>query len=249
MSVYKIQDTTLTDIADAIRLKTGGIAPILVSEMADEIESIPTGGGSDTSFVGGVTNVSGKFNLNLATLMLEMNTIGSDNTTATPTVIFEYNNQWELCIAFTPISVTSKDNCTIGTYESTRYYDNPSFELRKTNGAYTDCWFGFSNDNLSWTYSWAATFDEPLVLNEEYILKMGIDADSHAYTTLTRVSTGTVILNNLSTETVSQTNNNRGHLALGGNAKDSRFVGNLNFNLAKCYYKEDGVILWGNSIL
>lgn len=45
MSEYRIQDTTLTDIADAIRSKTGSAATILVSEMANEIESIPTGGG------------------------------------------------------------------------------------------------------------------------------------------------------------------------------------------------------------
>ena len=44
MSEYRIQDTTLTGIADAIRLKTGSSAPIVVNEMADEIESIPTGG-------------------------------------------------------------------------------------------------------------------------------------------------------------------------------------------------------------
>ena len=47
MSEYRIQDTTLTGIADAIRLKTGSSAPIVVSEMANEIESIPTGGGGD----------------------------------------------------------------------------------------------------------------------------------------------------------------------------------------------------------
>lgn len=45
MSEYRIQDTTLTGIADAIRSKTGSAATILVSEMANEIESIPTGGG------------------------------------------------------------------------------------------------------------------------------------------------------------------------------------------------------------
>jgi len=45
MSEYRIQDTTLTDIADAIRSKTGSSASIIVSEMANEIESIPTGSG------------------------------------------------------------------------------------------------------------------------------------------------------------------------------------------------------------
>jgi len=48
MSEYRIQDTTLTGIADAIRSKTGSAATILVSEMANEIESIPTGGGGAT---------------------------------------------------------------------------------------------------------------------------------------------------------------------------------------------------------
>ena len=47
MSEYRIQDATLTGIADAIRSKTGSAATILVSEMANEIESIPTGGGEE----------------------------------------------------------------------------------------------------------------------------------------------------------------------------------------------------------
>lgn len=244
MSEYKIQDTTLTNIADAIRSKTGDAAPILVSEMANEIESIPTGGGGGTSFVGGVSHISERFDLDLATLMLEMNDPGYNETSVAPTIIFEYNNPWELCVAFTPVYVGSEDNCIIGS-DYYRYYDNPSFELSKTDGAYTGCWFGFSNGNTDWSYGRSILFDEPLVLNEEYILKMGIDADSHAYVTLTRVSTGVVIMNTLSTETVSQTNNNQGRLALGCNARAGRFVGIANFNLAKCYYKENGVTLWG----
>lgn len=44
---YLIQDTTLTGIADAIRAKTGGSAPIQTTDMAAQIEAIPTGGGAD----------------------------------------------------------------------------------------------------------------------------------------------------------------------------------------------------------
>lgn len=44
---YLIQDATLTGIADAIRAKTGGSAPILTTDMAAQIEAIPTGGGAD----------------------------------------------------------------------------------------------------------------------------------------------------------------------------------------------------------
>ena len=45
MAEYIIQDTTLTDIANAIRNKTGGSSPILVSEMAEIIYNIQSGGG------------------------------------------------------------------------------------------------------------------------------------------------------------------------------------------------------------
>lgn len=46
MSLYSIQDTTLTDIADAIRSKTGKTASMTPAEMVDEIESISGGGPS-----------------------------------------------------------------------------------------------------------------------------------------------------------------------------------------------------------
>lgn len=45
MASYIIQDTTLTDIADAIREKDGGTDPILTENMASRILAIPTGGG------------------------------------------------------------------------------------------------------------------------------------------------------------------------------------------------------------
>ena len=46
MSNYIIQDTTLTDIANAIRNKTGSNGPMTPLEMPNKIESIETGGGS-----------------------------------------------------------------------------------------------------------------------------------------------------------------------------------------------------------
>lgn len=47
MSVRKINESTLTAIGNAIRGKTGGSALINPEDMADEIESIETGGVSD----------------------------------------------------------------------------------------------------------------------------------------------------------------------------------------------------------
>ena len=44
MADYLIQDSTLTDIADAIRAKDGSSAPILTEDMADAIAAIPSGG-------------------------------------------------------------------------------------------------------------------------------------------------------------------------------------------------------------
>ena len=44
MSYYKIDGSILTDIADAIRSQNGTVAPILTTDMASNILSIPTGG-------------------------------------------------------------------------------------------------------------------------------------------------------------------------------------------------------------
>ena len=49
MSEYIVQDTTLTNIADAIRSKTGGTNSITVNNMANEIDNISTK--SDLSFI------------------------------------------------------------------------------------------------------------------------------------------------------------------------------------------------------
>jgi hypothetical protein len=46
MAEYLIKETTLIGIADAIRGKTGGSDPILVADMAEQIDGITGGGGS-----------------------------------------------------------------------------------------------------------------------------------------------------------------------------------------------------------
>lgn len=48
MAKYVIEDTTLTNMADAIREKTGGTKPITPSNFATEIEGIQSGGGDTT---------------------------------------------------------------------------------------------------------------------------------------------------------------------------------------------------------
>lgn len=50
MNEYLIQDSTLTDIADAIREKTGDSALMTPAEMVEAIAGIETGGGGATSF-------------------------------------------------------------------------------------------------------------------------------------------------------------------------------------------------------
>lgn len=50
MGTKTIQDSTLTDIADAIRSKTGGSSAMTPAEMVTEIGSIQTGGGDTGDF-------------------------------------------------------------------------------------------------------------------------------------------------------------------------------------------------------
>lgn len=47
MSAYLIKETTLSDIADSIRSKTGKLDPIQTDNMAAEIQGLTSGGGSE----------------------------------------------------------------------------------------------------------------------------------------------------------------------------------------------------------
>lgn len=51
MARYSVEDTTLTNIADAIRSKTGESGVILVNEMAEKISGISSGGSGGGSMV------------------------------------------------------------------------------------------------------------------------------------------------------------------------------------------------------
>lgn len=59
MAVRKINESTLTGIADAIRAKTGGSALINPEDMASEIESISTGGGVGENLLSGASYTAG----------------------------------------------------------------------------------------------------------------------------------------------------------------------------------------------
>lgn len=60
MAEYKIQDTTLTAIADAIRGKTGGTEPIVTSDFPTAIEGISAGGVAKAAYnLYGVPTLSG----------------------------------------------------------------------------------------------------------------------------------------------------------------------------------------------
>ena len=49
MAKYSIEDTTLTNIADAIRAKKGSNSPIMAADFAAEISEIQTGSGGGTN--------------------------------------------------------------------------------------------------------------------------------------------------------------------------------------------------------
>ena len=55
MAEYLIQDSTLTNIANAVRSKTGKSGSILVSNIANEISNISTGVELNFTVVGGTT--------------------------------------------------------------------------------------------------------------------------------------------------------------------------------------------------
>lgn len=62
MAEYIIQEETLTGIADAIREKIGGTAPVAVSDMAVKIAEIEAGGGATEPYIEEVYNIYGSLN-------------------------------------------------------------------------------------------------------------------------------------------------------------------------------------------
>lgn len=86
MADYLIHDSTLEDIADAIRSKTGGSALINPEDMPTEIASISGGGGLPT----GMTNIgSGSFTFASRTVL---NTAINHGLSFTPRAVIIWTN-------------------------------------------------------------------------------------------------------------------------------------------------------------
>ena len=86
MAVYLIQDSTLEDIADAIRAKTGGTSPLSPADMADAIEDElvkPSGTITITQQSG--TDVSDKATASVRSGSLALNTPSVNSSTGVVT--------------------------------------------------------------------------------------------------------------------------------------------------------------------
>lgn len=132
MSIYTIESETLTDIADAIRSKTGGSSPILTENMANAIANIPSTGSNailvsaqSANRGGGATitytfTESGKFQfIAMATgdtaPSLSDFTITLNNTAVTPDLSLIAQSSWQYPYAFFvgEITVSANDVLTV----------------------------------------------------------------------------------------------------------------------------------------
>ena len=94
MAKYVIEDTTLTNIASAIREKTGKSDLLLPSQMPSEIQNIQTGGTTDEyldfSNISGVYYEYSGYNLVSRMLLKKLPDIDLSNLTGTYRYLFQY---------------------------------------------------------------------------------------------------------------------------------------------------------------
>ena len=129
MAEYLIQDTTLINIADAVRAKTGKTETILISDMASEIASIPSGGASGNlnfAIVGGTTQPVNPVE----------NTIWINTNTEITSYVFIPSEPSEASEGMVWISTGISGSSSFNALEGNGIYIYPTSAFQYINGAW-----------------------------------------------------------------------------------------------------------------
>lgn len=159
MTQYLIEDSTLTDIGDAIREKTGKTNTMTPSAMASAIRGISTDTNSGSSSSDGTTNfISEQIHINTTTqgafvTLLSNNSFVSEN----------YNNP-NLFVLLTPNNLDAVD----GSAYSSAYQWTTMFAGNKSmTASENDIWYGMGIYlMLGKSYSYPSTLEIPYSLND-----------------------------------------------------------------------------------
>lgn len=196
------------------------------------------------TFEGRLTTNNPYFDLDLTKdeLVFNQQSAHSGGYQISPTAIFHYNGAWEWCITYRPKFLTSNPVCLLGTVGN--YYANPTLEIQQSG---TVVWFGFSSNGTSWGFGPSITLDEPLEVGTVYSFVWGIDENGKYYFKIINADTGHVLNNTTRAYTSSPNSNPLDQAAcLLCNGGNSGFYLAGDIILSKTYYKENGVVLWGN---
>ena len=143
MSNYLIQDSTLTDIADAIREKTGSQATIDVADFATEISNIPSGGSAEepikwvytaSGSADTYTYTATEAGLYLAVAVRHQNTGCSISLPDGGTVVLESGINSSRC-QMKVVQVEANQRIQLGIYNSTHNRGGWIFKLNVTPSA------------------------------------------------------------------------------------------------------------------
>lgn len=200
------------------------------------------------SFEGRLTINNPYFDLDLTKdeLVFNQQSAHSGGYQISPTTIFHYNGAWEWCITYRPKYSTSSSVCLIGTVGS--YYSNPTIEIQNDG---EKVWLAVSKNKSSWTHDITATTANGRLLERiqpgnEYSFILGVNTDGNLYAKIIKINNGEIIMQRSSAAGASQNNTADQSACLLCNGGNSRFYLNGDIILSKTYYKENGVVLWGN---
>lgn len=204
------------------------------------------------TFEGRLTTNNPYFDLDLTKdeLVFNQQSAHSGGYRISPTAIFHYNGAWEWCITYRPKFLPSNPIRLLGTEDA--FYNNPVIEVQSSG---TAAWFGTSRDNSSWTdgiyvassLSGERKMSEPLAVGTEYSFIIGFDA-GRVYVKIAKAGTGEVIVEygRETTAPAQHSNQQNRKVILQGTGNDPYFWLAGDIILSKTYYKENGVVLWGN---
>ena len=222
----------LTDIANAIRGKTGKTGTMTLSEMPGEINGGGGGGTTDANILGFRLP---EYDLSFTSdyKMLNLN-----NDAIQPLCSIDYTKPWEIKIRFTPIFSTPRDMTLTGTYNAN--YRNPSFQLQLATGR---LWCGYSTNGTSWDKA----ISVPLVASDftssnTYNALFGWNGKIF-YAKILDANESVLYEGELSVTEPHYQNANF-PLIFGRNVNSSIFyVGDM--DVSKSYIKNGGQIIWG----
>lgn len=158
--------------------------------------------------------------------------------------VYDMSKPWHIHVKVKCSALISSYGQTI-IGNSIDYYDAPSFAFQDS-GNTALFWAGWSTNGTSWEQNLNILKSElSFTANQWYILDYLWDGETATFT----ATDGTTTVTKTVTSTTPFYQASSGYYSIGSVAGNQDIIAkNCTFDLADCYYEQDGEILWGNKL-